>query len=178
MSDGRAVESSTVGRESCAGLLDGITQEPSGGRVFIQIGGSATRLPSASYRARMAVSPALLKLTLLHTRANTLQSEQGVACNVVHDVQSRLARWLLATQDRVGARTFPLTQEYMAVMTGVQRSTVSVMAGQLKKARIIDYTRGNVSILDRKALEERACECYAVLWKQFMRLRDARTPDA
>lgn len=172
MSDGKAVESSTVGRESCAGLLDGMTQEPCASRIFVQVSGSAKRMPTAVYRSRMEVSPVLLRLTLLHARANALQSEQGVACNIAHDVQGRLARWLLTTQDRVGAKTFPLTQEYMAVMTGVQRSTVSVMAGQLKKAKIIGYTRGVITVLDRPQLEERACECYSVLWKQFIRLRD------
>ena len=129
------------------------------------------RISSAAFRNQLAKSPALLRLTLLHARANALQAEQGVACNVAHSVHGRLARWLLMTQDRVGAATFPLTQDYMAVMTGVQRSTVSVMAGALKKSGAIDYSRGVMKILDRDALLRHACECYAVVGDQFEALR-------
>lgn len=173
LSDGKAVETSTVGRESAVGLMDAITDQPARGRVFTQVGGSAMRAASSTYRARLRESPALLKLTLLHARANALQAEQGVACNVAHDVHGRLARWLLMTQDRVGADTFPLTQEYMAVMTGVQRSTVSIMASALKKAGVIDYARGMVRILDRTTLLRHACECYSVVGQQFNDLRTA-----
>jgi CRP-like cAMP-binding protein len=167
MSDGKAVESSTVGRESGVGLLDALTQQPARNRFFAQIAGSATRLPAGVFRRRMAESPALLNLTLRHARATSIQAEQGVACNIAHEVQGRLARWLLMTQDRVGAASFPLTQEYMAVMTGVQRSTVSVMAGALKKAGVIDYVRGQVVIRDREALIRHACECYTVVSEEF-----------
>jgi hypothetical protein len=108
---------------------------------------------------------------LSHVRATALQAEQGVACNVAHDVHGRLARWLLMTQDRTGLASFPLTQEYMAVMTGVQRSTVSIVAAGLKKAGIITYSRGDVTVLDRPALERQACECYAVVGQAFEALR-------
>ena len=167
LSDGKAVETSTVGRESGVCLLDALTEHPARTRIFAQIAGSATRLPAAVFRRRLAESSTLLNLTLRHVRATSIQAEQGVACNISHEVQGRLARWLLMTQDRVGAAKFPLTQEYMAVMTGVQRSTVSVMAGALKKAGVIDYVRGQVVIRDRAALIEHACECYAVVAEEF-----------
>jgi CRP-like cAMP-binding protein len=171
MSDGKAVESSTVGRESGVGLLDALTQQPARNRFFAQIAGSATRLPAAVFRRRLGESQPLLNLTLRHARATSIQAEQGVACNIAHEVQGRLARWLLMTQDRVGAASFPLTQEYMAIMTGVQRSTVSVMAGALKKAGVIDYVRGQVVIRDRAALIGHACECYSVVSEEFQSLR-------
>jgi CRP-like cAMP-binding protein len=171
MSDGRAVENTTVGRESAAGLMEAITNRPATARAFAQIGGGAMRLSAAMFRARMLQSPALAQLTLLHVRANAVQAEQGVACNAAHDVSARLSRWLLMTQDRVGGRTFPLTQDYMAVMTGVQRTTVSLLAAALKKAQIISYSRGQVHILDRAALVARACECYALSEQQFEELR-------
>ncbi len=167
MSDGKAVETSTVGRESGVGLLDALTQQPARNRFFAQIAGSAIRLPAVVFRHRVAESPPLLGLTLRHARATSIQAEQGVACNISHEVQGRLARWLLMTQDRVGAARFPLTQEYMAIMTGVQRSTVSVMAGALKKAGVIDYVRGQVVIRDRAALIRHACECYRVVSEEF-----------
>jgi CRP-like cAMP-binding protein len=172
MSDGRAVETSTVGRESVVGLVDAMTNMPSRGRVFAQIGGGAMRLSATTFRTQVLGSHSLLRLSLQHVRATALQAEQGVACNATHDVRGRLARWLLMTQDRVGTSSFPLTQEYMAVMTGVQRSTVSAMAGTLKKSGVIDYSRGNLVIRDRPALMKHACECYEVVGQQFEELRD------
>lgn len=171
MSDGRAVENTTVGRESAAGLMEAITDQPATARAFAQIGGSAIRAPAALFRARMLQSPPLAALTLRHVRANSVQAEQGVACNAAHDVSARLSRWLLMTHDRVGSKTFPLTQDYMAVMTGVQRSTVSLAASALKKRGVIDYSRGQVTILDRPGLLRQACECYGVISSQFEGLR-------
>jgi CRP-like cAMP-binding protein len=172
LSDGKAVESSTIGRESVVSMLDAITAQPSRSRVFAQIGGSAMRLPAAAFRSAIAANPELLRLVFLHARAISLQAEQGVACNASHGVHGRLARWLLMTQDRVGTSSFQLTQEYMAVMTGVQRSTVSTMAATLKRAKVIDYSRGQMSILDRPALLRHSCECYAVVGQQFEDLRN------
>jgi len=171
LADGRSVESTTVGRESAAGLMEAVTHRPATARAFAQIGGGAIRAPAALYRARMLQSPTLAQLTLLHVRANSVQAEQGVACNAAHDVPARLSRWLLMTQDRVGAKTFPLTQDYMAVMTGVQRSTGSLAASGLKKRGVIDYSRGLVSIMDRAALQRQACECYGIIGSQFEELR-------
>jgi CRP-like cAMP-binding protein len=181
LSDGKAVETSTVGRESVVSMIDAITARPSRSRVFAQVGGSAMRMSAVKFRAQLTESPDLLALVLLHARASALQAEQGVACNATHDVQSRLSRWLLMTQDRVGTNTFPLTQEYMAVMTGVQRSTVSTMAGALKRAGVIDYSRGQLTIANREALLRQACECYQVVGDQFEELRsdaDRRQPKA
>jgi len=171
LADGRTVESASVGRESAAGLLEAITNQAATVRAFAQIGGSAMRIPAVLYRARMLQSPALAQLTMLHVRANSVQAEQGVACNAAHDVPARLARWLLMTHDRVGSTSFPLTQDYMAVMTGVQRSTVSLAASALKKRRLIDYSRGQVTILDRPGLQRQACECYDIIASQFESLR-------
>ena len=175
LADGRSVENTTVGRESAAGLMEAITGRPATARAFAQIGGGAMRVPAALFRARMLQSPTLAHLTLLHVRANSVQAEQGVACNAAHDVPARLSRWLLMTQDRVGAKTFPLTQDYMAVMTGVQRSTVSLAASALKKRGVIDYSRGLVTILDRAGLLRHACECYGIIGSQF---EDLRAPSA
>lgn len=171
LEDGKAVETSTVGRESAVALVDAISGESARSRIFAQIGGSAMRMSASAYRNRLQESPKLMRLTLLHIRATALQAEQGVACNASHGVHQRLARWLLMTQDRVGSDAFPLTQEYMAVMTGVQRSTVSLMAATLKREGVIDYSRGLMRIVDRPALEAHACECYSVIGQQFDDLR-------
>lgn len=171
LSDGKSVETSTIGRESVVALLDALAQQPSRSRVFAQIGGGAMRLPASAFRARLLESPDLLLLTHRHLRAASLQAEQGVACNATHGAEERLARWLLMTQDRVGSASFLLTQDYMAVMAGVQRTTVSTLAHQLKKAGVLHYSRGNITIRDRDALIGRACECYAVVGGQFEALR-------
>jgi CRP-like cAMP-binding protein len=171
LTDGKVVETTTVGRESAPGLLDAVTDRPTMSRIFVQVNGAALTLPSAVYRRRLRASPDLVEVTLRHARALAQQAELGVACNLAHSAEGRLARWLLMTQDRVGSDLLPLTQDYLAVMTGVQRSTVSLMAAPLKKAKIIDYSRGQVTILDRAALEARACECYALSEGQFEELR-------
>jgi CRP-like cAMP-binding protein len=171
MRDGRYVETSTVGQESGVALLDAVTGEAVQSRVFAQIGGGAIRLDAVALRRRLAHSPVLLGLFMRHARANGLQSEQNVACNATHDIEQRLAKWLLMTADRVGSDRFMLTQDYMAVMTGSQRTTVSAAATRLKAARMVAYTRGQVTILDRAGLSARACECYAHVRGLFENLR-------
>ena len=106
-----------------------------------------------------------------HSASINFQAEQGVACNVLHDAPARLARWLLMTQDRTGNRVLPLTQEYMSVMTGVQRTTISAVANHLRSAGLIRFSRGNVEILDRAGLEAAACECYQAVRGEFDGLR-------
>ncbi|HEY2356448.1 MAG TPA: Crp/Fnr family transcriptional regulator [Phenylobacterium sp.] len=171
MRDGRLVETTTIGRESAPALLDAVTDQPATSRIFVQVSGAALTLSSKAYRARLAVSPLLVELTLRHARGLSQQAELGVGCNLAHHAEGRLARWLLMTQDRIGTDVLPLTQDYLAVMTGVQRTTVSLMAAALKKAGVISYSRGHLTIVDRDALMARACECYAISEQQFEELR-------
>ena len=124
-------------------------------------------------RAHRVPGPELLRYVL----ANNAQAEQSVACNAVHDVPARLARWLLMTQDRTGHRILPLTQEYLAVMVGVQRTTISVAATAFKDAGIIRYSRGQIEVTDRAKLEGRACECYRSIHEVFERLLKANPRD-
>lgn len=172
MRDGEAVESSTVGHESGAPLLWALAGEPSKARMFAQIGGAAVRLPASVLRARAAESPALMKLLVRHAGSLAFQSEQGVACNILHGAGPRLARWLLMTQDRTGSCTLPLTQEHLSVMTGVQRTTVSLIANQLRSAGLIRFSRGNIEVVNRAGLEAAACECYAAVRAEFDVMRD------
>lgn len=172
MSSGQYVESSTVGPETATPLLAALAQQPVKARIFAQIGGGAIRVSSAMLLARAQENPALMTLLLRHAAAIGFQAEQGVACNVLHDAPQRLARWILMTQDRTGGRTLPLTQDYMAVMTGVQRTTISVVANQLRAAGLIRYSRGALEVLDRSGLEAYACECYRAIREEFDGLRD------
>lgn len=170
MLGGEAVESSTVGHESASPLIAALSHQESKSRIFTQIGGAAITLPAAALRRQAAQSPDLSALLMRHMASIMFQAEQGVACNALHDAASRLARWLLMTQDRTGARLLPLTQDYMAVMTGVQRTTISGVANKLKDKGLIRYSRGNVEILDRAALEAFSCECYRAVRGDFDKL--------
>ena len=167
MNDGHAVESSTVGHESATPLLWGLSDVPSKSRVFAQIGGAAMCMPAAVLREKAAESPALTAMLYRHAASLAFQAEQGVACNILHEAPARLARWLLMTQDRTGNRSLPLTQEYMSVMTGVQRTTISAVANQLRSAGLIRFSRGNVEVQNRPALEAFACECYKAIRSEF-----------
>lgn len=171
MQDGRCVETSTIGCESGVGLLDAAVNESVRSRTFTQIAGGAFRLPSAVLRRRMEEDPAVLHLLLRHVRANSFQAELGAACNVLHPIEARLAKWLLMTADRTGGANFLLTQDYMAVMAGTQRSTISTTATALKRDGLVRYARGQVSILDRPGLTRRACECYLEARGHFESLR-------
>ena len=95
-----------------------------------------------------------------------IQSTQLAACNRLHDVEERLARWLLMSHERIGGKTLPLTQEFLSQMLGTRRSTVSVAASLLQKAGMISYTRGNVTILNKTKLESAACDCYDIIRQQ------------
>lgn len=173
MRDGRYVESNTIGREGGAGLLAAASSGGSYHRVFAQIAGSAFRLPAAAIRTRLEESPDFARLLFSHALSDAAQTQQFVACNVLHSAEQRLARWLLMTADRIGSRTFSLTQEYMAVMTGVQRTTISAMASDFKERRLIRYSRGNLEILDLEGLRTVACECADVAHDLFKRRRES-----
>jgi CRP-like cAMP-binding protein len=176
MASGQNVESSTVGPETATPLLAALAGQRVKARIFAQIGGGAIRIPASVLRGRAAENPALMTLLLRHAAAIGFQAEQGVACNVLHDAPQRLARWILMTQDRTGGRALPLTQDYMAVMTGVQRTTISVVATQLRDAGLIRYSRGNLEVIDRAGLEAYACECYRAIREEFDGLRNGQDP--
>ncbi|MES1976001.1 MAG: Crp/Fnr family transcriptional regulator [Pseudomonadota bacterium] len=159
--DGRAFETASIGFEGVAGLLSALTGFPSTTRSFVQVGGGAARLPAAALQSRIEDSTALRKLILRSAQMTAAQTEQSVACNAYHHVSARLARWLLVTHDRVESATIFLTQEYLGVMVGALRSSISISAGAFKEAGLIDYARGRLEILDRAGLERRSCECYS-----------------
>jgi CRP-like cAMP-binding protein len=170
MTDGRRIETATVGFESAVGVLPALSREPIFSQVVSQVGGEAVVMPSSALRSRVEQSPGLMQLILRFVNANMDQAAQSVACNALHQVDARLARWLLMTQDRTQGDEVPLTQEYLAVMCGVQRTTVTAACRDLKAAKLIKYARGRITIMDRAGLEQRACECYAANRESFERL--------
>ena len=151
-------------------MLPALGDLPAPSSIFAQIGGAAISIPAEALRRRATVSQPFMQLTLRFAQSNASQADQSVACNALHNVAARLSRWLLMTEDRVGNDMVPLTQEYLAVMVGVQRTTVSAAAAELKAAKLIRYVRGRIEIIDRPGLEKRACECYEVVHDAFARL--------
>lgn len=170
MSDGTEVECATVGYESAVGLLAALSGQISTNRTFVQLAGSGISVDAAALRRQAARSPALLDLLLRAVQTLIAQEEQSVACNALHDTAPRLARWLLICQDRLDTTQMTITQEYLAVMLGVQRTTVNAAAGVLRSEGLIRYSRGQVEILDRPALQRRACECYRAVNLMYDRL--------
>jgi CRP-like cAMP-binding protein len=130
--------------------------------VYIQVPGAGLRMKAAMFRQELARSASMRTVMLRYIHAVFNQVAQSAACNRFHSIQQRACRWLLMTHDRMESNEFLLTQEFLAMMLGVQRTGVSAAAGALQQDGLIRYTRGNVTILDRPGLEHRACECYGL----------------
>jgi CRP-like cAMP-binding protein len=169
-SEGGSVEMATVGREGVVGLPGIFGGGGMIGEVVAQIGGNSATIAAELLRTELAGRGALFQILGRYTVALLSQIGQSVMCIRRHPVDSRAARWLLATQDRVGRDEFGLTQDFLAIMLGVTRPQVSIAAGMLKRAGLIDYSRGSIAILDRPGLESAACECYGVIRSEFDRL--------
>ena len=170
MQSGEAIESATIGREGAVGLSSGIYPRQSQSRVIVQVAGSAARMPAAQLQQACQQSERLRFLIDRHAEALYGHAIQSVACNALHSVEARFCRWLLSCDDRIASSTVSLTQEFLADMLGVQRTTVTVVAQALQAAGLIRYRRGVVDILDRAGLEATACECYRAVRRSYQRL--------
>ena len=161
MNDGRMVEVATVGREGVVGISGALNDDPSPTLSMVQAEMSTCyRMTAAAFRAEMGRHGHFYNLMTRYAEAYVGVITQAVACNAIHSVEQRLARWLLLAHDRLEKNEFPLTQEFVAMMLGASRPTVTIVAGTLQKAGLITYHRGRVSILDRPKLESASCECY------------------
>lgn len=160
MSDGRVVEAATIGREGAVGGIVSTGNKPAFARAVVQIGGSALKIETAALESAKERSGVIRDLFSRYADTLLAQTMQSVACNALHSLDARLCRWLLTTHDRVDSDEIALTQEYLAEMLGVQRTTVSGVARLLQERGLISYSRGRVVILDRAAIEQSACECY------------------
>jgi CRP-like cAMP-binding protein len=163
MQDGRRVETRTIGCESGFGLLHVLGSSISYETVTTQVGGEVYVIDQRPFAAWARESPTMLESIVRHGQATIVQSAQSVACNALHDVKQRLARWLLMTQDRVSCEELPLTQQHLAVMLAVQRTTVTAAASDLQREGAIAYRRGRIAVLDRDLLMKRSCECYETI---------------
>jgi CRP-like cAMP-binding protein len=164
--DGRTVEVGVVGKEGYigAGLAAGLSR--SSVREITQIAGDGFRIMGNALGRILRSAPQLQVMLNRHTGLQGMQVAQTAACNRLHDIEQRLSRWLLMTQDRVDSGVLPITHDFVATMMGTDRSTVSLAAAVLQKRGIIEYVRGAVKIVNRRKLEKSACECYGVI-QQF-----------
>ncbi len=169
MQDGGAVEIGTVGREGMSGahIMLGSQSMPS--QMLCQVPGDTLSISTEEFEHAVESGPVLRSLARRYTRALYNFMGQSVACNRLHEVEERCARWLALTHDRVDSDEFSLTQEFLAIMLGVHRPSVSVAAGALQNAGFIRYSRGRVVVTDRAGLEDVACECYRFGADEFAR---------
>jgi CRP-like cAMP-binding protein len=175
MADGAAVEAATVGNEGVVGLAAFLGDGAMTTKCLAQIAGDAQRLPVVTLMRVLADSPGLGVLLRRYTQAFINQLAQSVACNRLHTIDQRCARWLLMTHDRVGGGdSFDLTQEFLSYMLGVRREGVSGASRALQQLGIISYRRGHISVLDRGALERASCECYGDTRADYARLFNGR----
>jgi CRP-like cAMP-binding protein len=165
--DGNSVEVGLVGKEGFVGLPLVAGFKTASSRAVAQIEGTALRVDGATLVSFLRQCPKLERSLQQYSQIAAMQIAQIAACNRLHEVNERLARWLLMCSDRVGSNELPLTQEFLAQMLGTRRSSVTVAAGILQKAGLIAYTRGEVKIVDRRKLEEVACECYELMQQQI-----------
>ncbi len=165
------VEVGTVGNEGMAGLSVYLDGGVAASKTFVQVPGDAKRIDADAFLAGTEERPELRRLLNRYTLAFITQVSQTAACNRAHKLEERCARWLLMTHDRIeGENTFPLTHQFLAFMLGVRRSGVTIAAGALQEAGLIKYTRGKITVTDRKGLEEASCECYGIVRSHFERL--------
>ena len=167
---GEQVEIGIIGREGFAGLAGLLDQPQMSHTVTVQGRGEAVRIRASIVRTEFLKGGALQRLIHCFLYLQVVQITQSVLCNRMHEVEARLARWLLTSADRSETETLNLTQEFLSQMLGVQRSTVTVAAGDLQRRGLISYSRGRIQILDRAALTAECCECYSIVQSSYDRI--------
>ena len=171
MSDGKGVETATVGREGMVGAMAGLGVHTPLTRAVVQTPLLSTRIAAAPFRRAVQASAALRDLIVRYNDVLLGQVQITAACNALHPIQKRLARWILQTRDRIDTDMVPLTQELLSEMLGVRRSSISEIANRLQSTGLIRYSRGTIEIVNRPALERAACECYRLINDQSDRMR-------
>jgi CRP-like cAMP-binding protein len=173
MQNGAAAEIAVVGREGIVGVALFMGGESTPSRAVVQSAGRGFRLKAKAVKQEFEASPAVMHLLLRYTQALITQMAQTAVCNRHHSLDEQLCRWLLLSLDRLSGSELRMTQELIANMLGVRREGVTEAALKLQKAGLIQYSRGRILVLDRAGLEQRSCECYAVVKKEYDRLLPA-----
>jgi CRP-like cAMP-binding protein len=170
LKNGTTVEVGIIGRDGMVGLPSVMCTESIPFDCFVQMAGSGYRIKTTRLKEQFENSTRLRTSLLCFAQAQFVNVGQLAVCNRIHEIQQRLARWLLISHDRVDGNELELTHEFLATMLGAPRSTVTLAAGLLQRAGYIGYTRGRVSIQDRPGLERSACECYGIIKRETKRL--------
>jgi CRP-like cAMP-binding protein len=170
MEDGVSVEVGVIGRESFVGYPVLLCTGQSPHRTFMQVSGHGFRVNAGILTRLAASSPPLRECLFKAVHGLMVQTAQTAACNRLHGLNERLARWLLICRDRMDGNEVEITQEFLAVMLGTGRSSVTVSAGILQRAGLITYTRGRVTVRNQAGLERAACECYGTIHEENLRL--------
>jgi CRP-like cAMP-binding protein len=161
--DGKAIETATVGREGVVGAMAGLGLYKSLVRVVVQIPLACSRIAATHFRTAAAGSEVIRNLCIRYNEVLLSQARVTAACNALHPIEARFCRWLLQSADRAGSDTVGLTQEFLAEMLGVRRTSVTEVASKVQGTGAITYSRGVIKILDRTALMQMSCECYETL---------------
>jgi CRP-like cAMP-binding protein len=161
--DGKAIETATVGREGVVGAMAGLGLYKSLVRVVVQMPVGCSKIAASHFRTVVAGSEPLRNLCIRYNEVLLSQARVTAACNALHQIEARFCRWLLQSADRAASDTVPLTQEFLAEMLGVRRTSVTEVASKVQAAGVITYSRGIIKILDRPALMRMSCECYETL---------------
>ena len=170
MTNGESIEIGMIGREGMFSVSAILGDDTPSQRAMVQLSGSALRMPARLLREELEAQISVRLLLLRYVQVTLSTSAQTVACNRLHLLEQRCARWLLSAHDRAEADTFPMTQEFLAMMLGVRRPGVTVAAQSLQASGLIDYNHGRMTIIDRKGLEAVTCECYRSIQKESYRL--------
>lgn len=170
MPDAETIEVGMVGLEGAIGLNVGLGSRIASVTSLVQVSGACLKISASRFRVVVAQSEHLRELIVRYNEVLTGQIQQTAACNALHDVESRLSRWLLETSDRTGSDTIPFTREFLGKMLGVRRGTVSAAASGFENAGLIKTHRGEIKLLDRDRLKREACYCYGYLRKHIDRL--------
>lgn len=170
LTDGRSVEVGIVGREGFVGaaLAGGLNRSPH--RAMVQVAGDARRITAEALDSVLPFTPGLRKLLTRYAIVQGMQLAQTAACNRLHGLEQRMARWLMMTQDRVSCPVLAMTHEHLAALLGTDRPSVTVVARRLQREGIVEYKRGLVKILSRHGLREKSCECYEIIQHYYSEL--------
>jgi CRP-like cAMP-binding protein len=179
MSNGESVEVGFIGHEGVVGSLQLLGPAPPTTRCMMQLSGSALRIPYSELQKMYSTTEEIRLLIQEFVQQQAIMVSQIAGCNRLHDAEQRLIRWLLAAQDRTQSDVLKFTHQYLAEMLASQRTTITVIAGELQELGLIRYSRGSVYILDRDGLEKKACDCYAITKRLYFSLygRNATSAD-
>jgi CRP-like cAMP-binding protein len=170
LADGSSVEVGVIGIDGVVGLPALLGAETAPGETFIQVAGSGYRIEASRLKEEFERGGQLRSILQQYTLASLVQSAQNAACNRLHTISERLARWILTCHDRIAGDRISITHESLGQMLGAPRTTVTLAAGMLQAAGLIDYMRGHVTVKNREGLEHVVCECYTTVRDEFRRL--------